>query len=190
MKVYGKLEFDIPTKLATSFNEAVAKLAVKGADGSSMEGVTLKDMKAYVLNKKLLNIANDATNIAADADLQIVYNEPVVKGTGNITINGIDNGGSTAGNGAVLLIAGLTSTAGNINITGVTTTGIAVGNNNTTWGTAPIVANAGTINITGTSTTTGVNQTGTGTSEITVTGEIFLLPENTVLVYKIGRAHV
>ncbi|OJI04080.1 YDG domain-containing protein, partial [Polynucleobacter sp. MWH-Adler-W8] len=73
-----------------------------------------------------------------------------------ITINGINAGGSTASGGAVMLAAGLIATSGNININGLTTTGIAVGNlYGSAWGITPIVANSGAVNITGTSTTTG-----------------------------------
>ena len=73
-----------------------------------------------------------------------------------ITINGVNAGGSTGGGGAVMLTAGLTATSGNININGLTTTGIAVGNlYASAWGVSPIVANSGAVNITGTSTTTG-----------------------------------
>jgi hypothetical protein len=54
------------------------------------------------------------------------------------------------------LAAGLTATSGNINITGLTTTGIAVGNlYGSAWGVTPIIANSGAVNITGNSTTTG-----------------------------------
>jgi mucin-19 len=45
-----------------------------------------------------------------------------------ITINGVNAGGSTGGGGAVMLTAGLTATSGNINITGLTTAGLGVGN--------------------------------------------------------------
>ena len=73
-----------------------------------------------------------------------------------ITINGVNAGGTTGGGGSVALAGGLTATSGNINITGLTTTGIAVGNlYGNAWGITPIIANSGAVNITGTSTTTG-----------------------------------
>jgi hypothetical protein len=64
-----------------------------------------------------------------------------------IIINGINAGGSTVGGGGVMLSAGLTATSGNINLTGVSTTGIGVGNiYASVWGTTPIAANNGAVN--------------------------------------------
>ncbi|MBT8534145.1 S-layer family protein, partial [Polynucleobacter paneuropaeus] len=75
--------------------------------------------------------------------------------TNSITINGINASGTTGGGGGVMVMAGLTATTGNINITGTSTTGIGVANLNGSWGISPIVANSGAVNITGISTTTG-----------------------------------
>ena len=69
-----------------------------------------------------------------------------------ITINGVNAGGG----GAVMLRAVITATTGNINITGLGTSGFGVSNNyGGAWAATGIRANSGAVNITGTTTTSG-----------------------------------
>jgi mucin-19 len=69
-----------------------------------------------------------------------------------MTINGVNAGGG----GAVMLRAGITATTGNINITGLGTSGFGVSNNyGGAWAVTFIRANNGAVNITGTAATSG-----------------------------------
>ncbi|RAZ45670.1 hypothetical protein DP175_09345, partial [Polynucleobacter paneuropaeus] len=84
-----------------------------------------------------------------------IYVQSAIYAANSITMNGIAAAGSTAGWGGVVVVAGLTSNTGNINLSGTSTTGEGVSNLNGSWGSSPIVANGGAVNITGISTTTG-----------------------------------
>ncbi|MBU3630716.1 YDG domain-containing protein, partial [Polynucleobacter sp. AP-Melu-500A-A1] len=98
------------------------------------------------------SLANWATLVTTSNGIVV---STAIYATNSITINGINASGTTGGGGGVMVMAGLTATTGNINITGTSTTGIGVANLNGSWGLSPIVANNGAVNITGTSTATG-----------------------------------
>ncbi|QHT71576.1 Ig-like domain-containing protein [Rhodocytophaga rosea] len=82
---------DIPSGASVSVQieagvfKDIAGNLYEGIQNTSTWNFSVADTEAPALVS--LTPADNATNIAADADLQIVYNEPVVKGTGNITIN-------------------------------------------------------------------------------------------------------
>ncbi|MBT8548695.1 S-layer family protein, partial [Polynucleobacter paneuropaeus] len=84
-----------------------------------------------------------------------IYVQSAIYAANSITMNGIAAAGSTAGWGGVVVVAGLTSNTGNINLSGTSTTGEGVSNLNGSWGSSPIVANGGAVNITGISTVSG-----------------------------------